>query len=65
VPAHRRLTVETAYRCPCGERFRVFGIGRHRRFHLPSDETLSHPVINRACPACGHDLPGKRARGRS
>ncbi len=46
-------------RCQCGNVLRVFGVGRHRVYFEPYNTQLDHPVMNRACPACGRGLPGK------
>lgn len=49
-----------AYACPeCGHLLRVSGLGRHRVYFELDDERSEDPVMNRACPACGHGLPGK------
>jgi predicted RNA-binding Zn-ribbon protein involved in translation (DUF1610 family) len=51
------------YACPeCGHVLRVSGLGRHRVYFELTDERADNPVMNRACPACGHGLPGKSAR---
>jgi hypothetical protein len=47
------------YRCECGHVLHVYGGGRHRVYFDPSNERLDEPVMNRACPECGHGLPGK------
>lgn len=48
------------YACPeCGHLLRVSGLGRHRVYFELGDERSEDPVMNRACPACGHGLPGK------
>lgn len=49
----------------CGHMLRVVGSGRHQVYFEPGDERLDNPVMNRVCPACGHDLPGKNSSGRS
>ncbi len=52
-----------AYGCPeCGHVLRVSGLGRHRVYFELSDERSDDPVIDRACAACGHGLPGKNPR---
>lgn len=50
---------ESEYRCECGQSLRVFGVGRHRVYFEPGPTQLDAPVMDRACPACGHGLPGK------
>ena len=53
VPADRGT-----YTCPeCGHVLRVFGRGRHRVFFEPADTGFGRPVMDRACPACGHGIP--------
>ena len=47
------------YRCECGHVLRVFGGGRHRVYFEPGNTGLDDPVMNRVCPECGRDLPGK------
>ncbi len=49
----------STYRCQCGHVLRTFGGGRHRVYFELSDTGSEDPVMNRACPACGHGLPGK------
>jgi predicted RNA-binding Zn-ribbon protein involved in translation (DUF1610 family) len=52
------------YSCPeCGHVLRVSGLGRHRIYFELGDERSVDPVMNRACPACGHGLPGKNPAG--
>ena len=59
--ADRRDRTRT-YTCPeCGHVLRVSGLGRHRVFFELDNKRLDDPVMNRACPACGHGLPGKGA----
>jgi hypothetical protein len=47
------------YRCECGHVLRVSGGGRHRVYFELTDARLDNPVMDRACPQCGHGLPGK------
>jgi hypothetical protein len=47
------------YRCDCGHVLQVFGGGRHRVYFEPGNARLDDPVMNRLCPVCGLDLPGK------
>ena len=47
------------HRCECGHVLRVFGGGRHRVYFEPRDTRLDDPVMNRVCPECDRDLPGK------
>lgn len=48
------------YTCPdCRCVLRVSGLGRHRVYFELGDERSENPVMNRACPTCGHGLPGK------
>ena len=47
------------HRCECGHVLRVFGGGRHRVYFEPGNTGLDDPVMNRVCPECGRDLPGK------
>jgi hypothetical protein len=47
------------YRCECGHVLRVFGGGRHRVYFEPTNTRLDDPVMNRVCPACERELPGK------
>jgi ribosomal protein S27AE len=50
----------TTHFCPeCGHALRVSGLGRHRVYFELGDDRSFDPVMNRACPACGHGLPGK------
>jgi DNA-directed RNA polymerase subunit RPC12/RpoP len=47
------------YSCPqCGHRLQVFGLGRHRVYFEPENAGLDDPVMDHACPVCGHALPG-------
>jgi hypothetical protein len=46
------------YRCACGQRLRVFGLGRHQVYFEPGSAWLEDPVIARVCPQCGGGLPG-------
>ena len=48
-----------SYRCECGHVLRVFGGGRHRVYFELGNTGLDDPVMNRVCPECEHDLPGK------
>jgi alpha-beta hydrolase superfamily lysophospholipase len=50
---------EAEHRCECGHVLRVFGGGRHRVYFEPDNTRLDDPVMNRVCPACDRDLPGK------
>jgi hypothetical protein len=51
------------YSCPhCGHILRVSGLGRHRLYFELTDERAHDPVMNRVCPECDHDLPGKNPR---
>jgi hypothetical protein len=56
-----------AYCCPeCEHALRVSGLGRHRVYFELGDDRSVDPVMNRACPVCGHGLPGKNpSRSRS
>lgn len=47
------------YSCECGHALRVFGGGRHQVYFELSNPRLDDPVMNGACPRCGHGLPGK------
>ena len=47
------------YRCECGHRLWVSGLGRHRVYLEPVKTPLNEPVMERACPACGRGLQGK------
>ncbi len=47
------------YHCDCGNRLRVWGLGRHRVYFETAPDRLGQPVIDRACPQCGRGLPGK------
>jgi len=40
----------------------VFGGGRHRVYFEMGDSRLDDPVMDGACPQCGHRLPGKVGR---
>ena len=52
-----------AFTCPeCGHVLRVSGLGRHRVYFELEDERSEDPVMNRACPQCGHSLLGKNPR---
>jgi len=51
-----------SYRCECGHVLRVFGGGRHRVYFELGDSRLDDPVMDGACPQCGHRLPGKNRR---
>ena len=50
---------KTEHRCECGHVLPVFGGGRHRVYFEPGNTGLDDPVMNRLCPECGRDLPGK------
>jgi hypothetical protein len=43
----------------CGHTMRVFGCGRHRVYFETGDERFDDPVMDGACPECGHALPGR------
>jgi alpha-beta hydrolase superfamily lysophospholipase len=47
------------HRCACGHVLQVFGGGRHRVYFEPGNTRLDDPVMNRVCPECERDLPGK------
>jgi hypothetical protein len=51
-----------SYCCECGHVLRVFGGGRHRVYFGMGDSRLDDPVMDGACPQCGHRLPGKVGR---
>ena len=54
------------YDCPkCAHELRVFGRGRHRVYFERDAQHLDHPVMNSACPECGHALPGKTGASAS
>ena len=55
-----RPGARATYSCSeCEHVLRVSGLGRHRvYFELDGDQS-DDPVMNGACPACGHGLPGK------
>ena len=60
-----RRTYRT-YCCPgCEHVLRVSGLGRHRVYFELDDDRSEDPVMNRACPVCGHALAGKNAAGSS
>jgi hypothetical protein len=46
------------YRCTCGYRLRVFGLGRHHVYFEPGSSRLADPLIAHTCPQCGRGLPG-------
>jgi hypothetical protein len=46
------------FRCACGQRLRVFGLGRHRVYFEPGSAQLEDPLIAQTCPRCGRELPG-------
>jgi len=48
-----------AYRCACGQEFRVAGTGRHRVYWL-HDAREDDPVLSLHCPACDRPLPPSR-----
>jgi hypothetical protein len=47
------------YRCECGHTMRFFGSGRHRVYFELTNTKLDDPVMDRLCPQCGRELPGK------
>jgi hypothetical protein len=54
------LAPARTYSCPeCWHVLRVSGLGRHRVYFELDDARSHDPVMNRACPKCGHGLPGK------
>jgi hypothetical protein len=57
--AGRRPARQDAYRCACGQDFRVSGTGRHRVYWL-RDAAEDDPVLSLRCPACDRPLPGTR-----
>jgi hypothetical protein len=57
--AGRRTAPPDAYRCACGQDFRVTGTGRHRVYWL-RDAAENEPVLSLGCPACDRPLPGTR-----
>jgi len=63
-PPSRRADPRPRYSCPeCGHVLRVSGLGRHRVYFELDDDRSVDPVMNRACPARGHGLPGKNPAG--
>ncbi len=54
--AHRTTALHT---CTCGHELQMHGRDRHRRYYELDDAAHSGPVMTRACPMCGHGLPGK------
>jgi len=56
------LSQRPEYRCACGHRLRVVGVGRHRVYFEPGPDGTEAPVMDRGCPACARDLPGKNPR---
>jgi hypothetical protein len=60
----RRRTTErpqaalSVWTCECGQELRVVGEDRHRVYWLP-DAPDSEPLLDRACPSCGRDLPDR------
>jgi hypothetical protein len=58
--SRRRSGQPEAYRCACGQRFRVTGTGRHRVYWL-HDAADDDPVLSPQCPACERPLPGTRS----
>ena len=64
VAPSRRPDSRQVYSCPdCAHGLRVFGRGRHRVYFELDDDRSRQPVMNGACPVCGHSLPGKTATG--
>ena len=54
------------YDCPrCSHELRVFGRGRHRIYFELDAEQLNAPMMDNACPECGHALPGKTGASTS
>jgi hypothetical protein len=52
-PAER--PAQDAFRCACGQEFRVVGQSRHRVL-WPAGAAEDDPVIDDACPSCGRSL---------
>jgi hypothetical protein len=46
------------YRCTCGQRLGVFGLGRHRVYFEPGGARSEDPLIAQTCPRCRAELPG-------
>jgi hypothetical protein len=46
------------YRCVCGQRLGVFGLGRHRVYFEPGSAQSEDPLIAQTCPRCRGELPG-------
>jgi hypothetical protein len=44
------------YRCQCGQRFLVSGVGRHRVYWLP-EASPGDPLLAAQCPRCERRLP--------
>jgi hypothetical protein len=57
--AERRSPQADAYRCACGQEFRLAGTGRHRVYWL-KDAAEGDPLLTLRCPACERPLPGTR-----
>ena len=57
--SRRRPARHDAYRCACGQDFRVSGTGRHR-VYWRRDAAESDPVLSPRCPACDRPLPDTR-----
>jgi hypothetical protein len=51
----RRSPQPEAYRCDCGQGFRVTGSGRHRVYWLDG-AAENDPVLAPQCPECGRSL---------
>jgi hypothetical protein len=59
----RELDPRQIYCCgECAYILRVSGLGRHAMYFELDDECSSDPLMNRACPVCRHELPGKNSR---
>lgn len=54
--------VSHSAQCRCGQEVRVIGEGRHVVF-WPGDATLSDPLLDGKCPACGKDLAAQGLTG--
>lgn len=65
-PASADASDRRTYTCPeCERRLRRFGCGRHRVYFEAGEGGLTDPVMNGACPTCGHGLPGRNGASRS
>lgn len=61
-PVGGRRDGRPEFRCECGHRLSVSGVGRHRVYFELGQRGTDQAIMDRVCPACARGLPGKNPR---